>query len=292
MGLLNDKNLLSRISCDSPMVSGFPQPASAAIEQEPFGDGSPIQPASIDLHIGGVFLPGEEELDCRKEYDREPGKSVIVITHETLNMQNDVAAAAFPLAGRRQQGLLMINPGHIDPGFNGKLWFSLINLSRESYRLSLGDRITTVMFWCCDPSNKSFAERYGDDMREGPPENAVKSIAGDALMLEERAAKVATEVAQPMLEKHKLEMDKQVRKVTFRGAMLGGVLPVVATALVGLLVQSFGKTTTLQNEVTDLKAQVKILSADLKIDEKLEKYDALEQKVDSLLKAKTQPSSD
>ena len=40
----------------------------------------------------------------------------------------DIGAAAFPLAGRGQRGLLMMNPGHIDPGYEGKLWFSFINL--------------------------------------------------------------------------------------------------------------------------------------------------------------------
>ena len=39
----------------------------------------------------------------------------------------------------------MMNPGHIDPGYEGVLWFSLINLSETLFRCREGDHIATVL---------------------------------------------------------------------------------------------------------------------------------------------------
>lgn len=282
MELLNDKKLASRVNTEAPMVYGFPPDVQRALSEDPFGRDSPIQPTSVDLHVGGVFLPGETELDCRKEFDLDPGKSIIVTTHESFNMPDDVAALAFPLAGRGQKGLLMLNPGHIDPGYKGNVWFSFINLSRETHRLSQGDRISTVLFWSCEPVESNFTNRHGYVVHSNPPDDVVRSIAGDALMLEQRAAEVVEEVVQPILDKHDKAMEDQKSSVKLWGALLGGVLPVVATAVVGILIQTFGRTSRLETELINLKSEFKVLSADVKLEEKIEKYDALEERMNAI----------
>ena len=131
------------------MVRDFPSVAAKEFERDSFGVKSPVQPSSIDLHVGEIFLPGNSPTAVvpHKEYELPPGHSVIVVIHEVLDIPADIGAAAFPLAGRGQRGLLMMNPGHIDPGYEGKLWFSFINLGRESFLLSQGHRVATVLFW-------------------------------------------------------------------------------------------------------------------------------------------------
>lgn len=207
MSLLKDDELIDRLNAANPMITCFPLAVQEKLDNDPFGRSSPVQPASIDLHIGEVLLPGTDDdtRDPRKQYDLPVGHSAVIVTHEILHMPNDIGCAAFPLAGRGQRGVLMMNPGHVDPGYEGKLWFSFINLSREEFRLTEGQRIATAMFWkLSDNSTAAWQARYGQMVHLDPPADAVNTIAGDALMVEHRAEEVATDIVKKEWKKSAL----------------------------------------------------------------------------------------
>ena len=149
MTILNDKELLKRIEPSNgnpPIVEGIKTPTDW------FSESSPIQPSSIDLHIRGIFVPGTpierrgSEKFPYEKYSLEPGKTVMVDTSETLHMPSDLAGIGLPQSRMAVKGILMTNPGHIDPGYTGQLSFTLINMSNENYILHKGDSIFTILF--------------------------------------------------------------------------------------------------------------------------------------------------
>lgn len=128
-----------------------PAPIATAV---PRGTGhwdSRIQPASLDLTIGRILLPPEDmssnEVRVESNIDLGEGKTAIIETLEELHLPPDLAAIGFPPSSVSLEGLLMTNPGHIDPGYIGKLKFTVINMGRQSYKLVSGNPICTVLFF-------------------------------------------------------------------------------------------------------------------------------------------------
>ena len=162
MTLLTDEELASAIFPDS--TSGLkPKPLVEPIPEDDknFSYFSAIQPASIDLKVGAIFLPGAAEGkrgSANHGLDKcslKPGETIVVESLETLNIPTDMAAIGFPPAGVAVKGLLMTNAGHIDPGFSGTLSFTLINMGREEYIILKGQKIFTLLFFKLGQSVKS-----------------------------------------------------------------------------------------------------------------------------------------
>ncbi|MEX2381623.1 MAG: hypothetical protein WD490_04515 [Opitutales bacterium] len=259
MTVINDAELAARVNGARPMIREMPTKVAEMFASQPDGMYSPVQPCSIDLHVGEIYLQtdADKNLPPRKEFDLPPGHSAVVTTHEVLEMPADLGAVAFPLGGRGQRGVLMMNPGHIDPGYEGKLWFSLINLSRENFRISQGDRVATVLFWRTSGlPNAEWKSRCGPQLHTKPPEDVVKTIAGDALMLESRAEQKAMEVVERQTQKIREDIGEEKKKVLFWGVILGGVLPIVVTGILNLLITTFGTISTVRDDTTKLKADL------------------------------------
>ena len=147
---------------------------------------SPIQPASVDLTIGDIFLPeispGEPgSIQSPLTFHSLPaGHTAIVQTKEELNLPRDLAAIGFPPSSEVSfRGLLMTNPGHVDPGFKGRMKFVVINMGRESFHLKSGDIIVTLLFFRLDPAPmKSYSER-NPIIKGGVSEEHLSRLAKD-----------------------------------------------------------------------------------------------------------------
>jgi dCTP deaminase len=129
------------------------------------GAHSKIQAASLDLTIGNIHVPGTEDdrpggaFTPLTEYALSQGHTAVLRTRETLNLGPKLAGIAFPPATLSLKGLLMTNPGHIDPGYRGHLHLTVINMSRESFPLRRGDRICRVLLI---PLNEKAEAPYND----------------------------------------------------------------------------------------------------------------------------------
>ncbi len=158
---------------------------------------SPIQPASIDLTIGDIFLP---EVKQREEgsiqnplsyHGLRSGHTAIVQTREELDLPRDLAAIGFPPSSVSSKGLLMTNPGHVDPGYKGRMQFTVINMGRELFALKSGDIIVTLLFFRLDPpAKKSYSERY-TTIKGNIGEEQLSRLAKDFLDVERRAEDAA-----------------------------------------------------------------------------------------------------
>src|SRR5688572_2257911 len=145
MAVLNDDALSAALKQKPPLVSG--------LRPNDFGNWeSHIQPASIDLTIGDIFVPPEASVATDwspnpvGEYLLEQGQTAVVRTAEELCLPHDIAAIGFPPAKVSLGGLLTTNPGHIDPGYKGRLTFTVINFGKKPFDLKSGSKICTVVF--------------------------------------------------------------------------------------------------------------------------------------------------
>ncbi len=145
MTLLVDNQLSKRIATEPPLATEVIAGDFDRIDGK-------IQAASLDLTIGSIFIPGSEPAkpggaNCPKLYHSlATGQTAIIVTKEELRLAPDLAGIGFPPASVSLKGLLMTNPGHIDPGYRGRLHLTVINMSSAPFSLKSGERIIRVLF--------------------------------------------------------------------------------------------------------------------------------------------------
>jgi dCTP deaminase len=119
------------------------------------------------------------------------GHTAIVQTRETLDLPVNLAAIGFSPSSVSSKGLLMTNPGHVDPGYKGRMKFTVINMGRESFPLKSGDIIVTLLFFHLDPpAKRSYSER-NPNFKGDVDEEQLSKLARDFLDVERRAETVA-----------------------------------------------------------------------------------------------------
>jgi len=200
MKLLNDEILVSYVDRSDPLlVKGLTRPPDW------FAKDSPIQPSSIDLHIGSIYLPGAKlsekglEITPLGAHTLLPGQTAVVVTLETLCLPNNVAAVGFPPSHVSVKGLLMTNPGHVDPGYSGLMRFTVINMGRENFDLLRGFTIVTLLFFeMSSPAKRDYGVRNAGATFGPPKQEEINKLSSDFLDFTDRATRIAKDQAQSL----------------------------------------------------------------------------------------------
>ena len=141
---------------------------------EPF-DPQSVEPASYDLRVGSqaVSSADQKKVDLAKTgFVRvKPGDFVIVSTHEKLVLDNQ-HAARFGLTSRySRQGLIATTGAQVDPGFRGRLFVGLTNLSTKTITLPHRDEFLTIEYHrLVSPVQEAYSGPYQDRDELGPDE--------------------------------------------------------------------------------------------------------------------------
>lgn len=210
-GLLKDDELIELIRSDDEIIKDIPSPRSmptpdgATQPPDPwYGPQSPVQASSIDLHVGAILVPGAKEGELgstskpRNEFALGLGHTVVIVTKEELNLPGNLAAFGFPPSRLSSRGLLMTNPGHVDPGFKGKLRFTVMNIATESITLREDDSIVTLLFFpLSDNATADYSTRNNlAEPVKGPTQEKVNCLSMDFLDVSSRADVAATKVVK------------------------------------------------------------------------------------------------
>ena len=128
-----------------------------------------IEPASYDLTAGkavwkepikanskGVvetrsYNPGRP-IDEQLTVSVAPGQMIFVITQEDILMPVNLCGGVYLRNNLAREGILALNAGHVDPGFEGPIVIRLINLRATTWTLTLGTPIFTIVFQTLDVS--------------------------------------------------------------------------------------------------------------------------------------------
>ncbi len=119
-----------------------------------------IQPASVDLRLGGEFVTithwntGVLDFNSAPNYQKIIAKEFIVPSHsfvlattmEKIKLPDDLTAFVEGRSSVGRMGLFIQNAGWVDPGFEGQLTLELYNANTLPIRLCAGRRICQMVF--------------------------------------------------------------------------------------------------------------------------------------------------
>jgi deoxycytidine triphosphate deaminase len=262
MSLLRDEELIAAITVQPPTARYV---EGAVLPADPYSRDSPVQASSIDLHIGNVYLPGEKESDLggaqnpKDDYSLKTGETAVVTTAETLHLPSDVAGFGFPPSGVSFKGLLMTNPGHVDPGYEGVMRFTVINMGKDPYCLERGGRVVTLLlFRLAREVHTNWRQRNPAGSRL-PNHAEISRLSRDFVDVKNRAENIAEDIAKK------------------RGMQWSAGIAAAATLILGLLQLTSSGRLFSRADVEDLKKRQDIVEYDVKnrvdVDKKLQEFD-------------------
>jgi deoxycytidine triphosphate deaminase len=242
MAVLNDQTLAIAIANSPSLVSG--------VRPQDFGLwNSAIQPASVDLTVGEILVPPSvEDADAYPvspigEYMLEQGQTAMVRTAEEVCLPNNIAAIGFPPAHVSLSGLLMTNPGHVDPGYKGNLTFTVINFGKKAYQLRKGRILCTLVFFRMEETPKYSYDKLDTTSRP-------KNYADLNDVLRRLSHEFMDFTSKAKKEAEKVELAVRYRQVTY---------PLIATLIAGVLtalgVYFFNPLRNITERVTVLEAR-------------------------------------
>lgn len=254
--LLRDEELVEYIEGQKKLVQNLRK-----LEGDQwYGIDSPIQPCSIDLHIGEIFVPdsggvwraikhriGGKHPIKREHYVLRSGYAAMVTTAEELNLPSNVAAISFPPNHIAMNGLLMTNAGHIDPGYQGKLRYTLINMGKEDFPLVLKADLVTVLFFEMSAACRADYAARGKSPSGEPIGEQVNVLSKDLVDLEKKISRTSNKVASRAI----LGASFMALLITIIGAGL--------TLWCSLLLDRSSEVKSAQREIIELKAEIKDL---------------------------------
>lgn len=230
MTLLKDNELQATL-VDGAQVLNVPAPPGGPNGGWDHKDSS-VQPASLDLHVGHIYNPQAQPDESgglnrpRSGYSLKPGETVVVTTAETLALGADIAGFGFPPSHVSFQGILMTNPGHIDPGYRGRLRFAVINMGSGQYSIRTGDVIMTVLFERLSAAaRRDYAARHQNQPAPDLNQEDLDRLSRDFLSIDDRAGAIATNT----IKSAALVVPIRVAVITAALALFGTVLSTFGT---------------------------------------------------------------
>ena len=110
-----------------------------------------VRHASYDLRVAKVLVGGEEQRpkgSRRKYFEIEPQEvAVIVSEEEALVPTCGGSCYAFPKTTLCKDGLLVLNTGVVDPGYEGLISTTAVNFQKTRLRLDVGDAFLRLVFF-------------------------------------------------------------------------------------------------------------------------------------------------
>ena len=257
--MLNDRQLFDLLKGRPTTISGYTPPATL---HEAVTSESALQPSSFDLKVGAIYLPDVDPYDPGgvakplTSHSLKPGHTAVVESAEALDLPKDVAAFGFPPSRLSVRGLLMTNPGHVDPGYYGKLRFTVINMGKNDLPLDGKQAIVTLLFFRIESVARGYAEINGPGA--GVKYEDLDRLSRDFLNIEKRARRAA-----------------RAFSLTLR--FWGLVIPLAVTLILSY-VSLFRSGQAAEADITVLKAQVTQLQQSPSVAELDRRLRALESK--------------
>lgn len=136
--------------------------------------------ASYDLRLGEeVFVTPETEpkqLSKNQTLNIEPGQFAALTTEEYIKMPNDLIGFITIRFRYKSKGLVNISGFHVDPGWEGKLIFSVYNVGPSTISLRQGEKVFSIFFATIHPETSYKRGEFSEQKRI--PLSIIESLAG------------------------------------------------------------------------------------------------------------------
>ena len=140
---------------------------------------------TYDLLVDKIYVPpngpdrGHTNVDT---YDVPPHGIVLLFSAETLQLPQDVWAQALPKTTLCEDGILILNTGVIDPGYQGGISGMAINFGAKHYRIKSGDAFLRLLF---------------EDIRQPDPVDPITQSRVASSVVDYRTRKIAKAMEYP-----------------------------------------------------------------------------------------------
>jgi len=141
-----------------------------------------VKQSAYELALGSeVFITSERTkrtLVLAEQVSIPPGQFALLLTHEQLNIPNDVIGFISVRYTIKRKGLINVSGFHVDPGYRGRLKFAVYNAGSKNIVLSCGQRVFMIWFSNLTEPTPDPYENNSADQNEITPED-VMSLQGD-----------------------------------------------------------------------------------------------------------------
>lgn len=147
---------------------------------EPFAP-ERAESACYELSLGGDYFVSEENAEIKyNKPDKDiitipPGQMAFLVTKEKVSIPKNMLALISVKAGHKLKGLVNISGFHVDPGYSGKLLYSVFNSSPFKIDLKIGAPLFLIWFHELDDGKADDAKPYNKPPKGLEPE-LVKDI--------------------------------------------------------------------------------------------------------------------
>lgn len=112
-----------------------------------------LSPSCVDLRVGRIYIGNPEAKqgyhEIRKEGDiwpLAPGAIAHIESREVISTPSDIMGLLIPKNRKSEEGLLMLNAGHVDPNWVGFLTAEVMNVTAQDYTIEIGKPLFSVVF--------------------------------------------------------------------------------------------------------------------------------------------------
>lgn len=103
-----------------------------------------VRPTTYDATVGSIVRCGVEVKE--RTFILKPRHIVWVVSAETFDMGDSTTGLATLKTQWTHQGVLALNVGIVDPGWNGPLAAAVVNLSSSDFPIELGNPFFRIIF--------------------------------------------------------------------------------------------------------------------------------------------------
>lgn len=144
-----------------------------------------VGPASYELRIGSALNISdgvESTVEIGEEFAVRPNSHILLGTIEKVAMPDFLVGTMFLKSRFGRGGFLPWGQGFVDPGYEGNLTISLLNLSPHPYIFRGGEKICHIIFQNLEAAtDKLYDGVYkGSEGASGPKEKPIK-VFGDVI---------------------------------------------------------------------------------------------------------------
>jgi len=118
---------------------------------------STMRTASYDLSVGTVIETDDNQIthEYTCEFAIEPAQMCVIVSKEKVCVPDGFVAYALPKTTLCRRGLLTLNTGIIDPGYDGLISTTAINFSLKPIEIRPGDGFLRIVFHELKPDTTS-----------------------------------------------------------------------------------------------------------------------------------------
>jgi dCTP deaminase len=160
---------IKKISSDIKLVNPF--------------DEKVVKHGAYELGLGPeAFLTSDSEkkkiiINDGEQLVLPPGQFGLLITEETITIPNNAIGFISIKAGIKFCGLVNVSGFHVDPGFSGRLKFSVYNAGSQNIVLQRKQRVFLLWFSDLDQATKPYSGDHANQNEISPKD--VMQIQGD-----------------------------------------------------------------------------------------------------------------